>query len=131
MQKIPDYTNLKMTMDGIKEFFKDSNVKISKEDSAKINTIFQECDTKNAKGEKKPDGELTGQERIDFLDKIKSELYKFYQIMIDLFTVIEVKEELEEDKKRCLQQFQEADKEQERIKMNEKIENSFTSYDAD
>ena len=69
---IPDYSDLKMNMSGLNRFFNDQGIKISSEESSKLNTIFNECDTENAKGEKKQDGELTGQERSKFLARIKS-----------------------------------------------------------
>ena len=53
---VADYSNLKMNLDGINTFFKDNGVQISAQDSAKLNSIFKECDTINAKGEQKPDG---------------------------------------------------------------------------
>ena len=56
---IPDYSDLKMNMSGLNRFFNDQGIKISSEESSKLNTIFNECDTENAKGEKKQDGELT------------------------------------------------------------------------
>lgn len=67
---IPDYSDLKMNMSGLNRFFNDQGIKISSEESSKLNTIFNECDTENAKGEKKQDGELTGQERSKFLQEL-------------------------------------------------------------
>ena len=58
---IPDYTNLKMNLEGLNTFFQDNGVKISAEDREKINSIFKECDIAGANNEQKADGELTGQ----------------------------------------------------------------------
>lgn len=51
---IPDYSDLKMNLSGLNRFFNDQGIKISSEESSKLNTIFNECDTENAKGEKSP-----------------------------------------------------------------------------
>lgn len=97
MAQIPDYSDLKMNMSGLNRFFNDQDVKISSEENAKLNSIFKECDTENAKGENKPDGELTGNERNKFLDRIKTALPKLYQKVVDFYTVVDVIEGIQED----------------------------------
>lgn len=92
---IPDYSDLKMNMSGLNRFFNDQGIKISSEESSKLNTIFNECDTENAKGEKKQDGELTGQERSKFLARIKSAAPKLYQKVVDFYTAVDVAEDLQ------------------------------------
>lgn len=94
---IPDYSNIKFDMKSINTFFKDQGVNIAAGDSAKLNTIFKECDTegaKNEKGEKTGDGVLNGQERATFLDKIKNACPQIYDKVIDFFTVVDVTEDL-------------------------------------
>lgn len=95
---VADYSNLKMNLDGINTFFKDNGVQISAQDSAKLNSIFKECDTINAKGEQKPDGELTGEERTSFLNKVKSLCPNLYQKIVDFYTAVDVVEGLKEEK---------------------------------
>ena len=97
---IPDYSDLKMNMSGLNRFFNDQGIKISSEESSKLNTIFNECDTENAKGEKKQDGELTGQERSKFLARIKSAAPKLYQKVVDFYTAVDVAEDLQKLKKK-------------------------------
>ncbi len=93
-----DYGDLKMNLEGMNKFFRDNGVKLNSKDTAKINTIFSECDVENTNGEEKPDGELTGQERTNFLDKIKTACPKLYQKVVDFYTAVEVVEDLRENK---------------------------------
>ena len=93
---IPDYSNLKMNLEGINTFFKDNGVNISAKDRDMLNSIFKECDTTNANGENKADGELTGKEREGFLQKIKSLCPNIYQKVEDFYTVVDVVEGLRE-----------------------------------
>ena len=99
---IPDYSNIKFDMKSINTFFKDQGVNVAAGDSAKLNTIFKECDTegaKNEKGEKIGDGVLNGQERTTFLDKIKSTCPQIYDKIVDFFTIVDVTEDLAAAKK--------------------------------
>ena len=89
-----------MNMSGLNRFFNDQGIKISSEESSKLNTIFNECDTENAKGEKKQDGELTGQERSKFLARIKSAAPKLYQKVVDFYTAVDVAETCKKLKKK-------------------------------
>lgn len=94
MSQIPDYGNLKMNMEGFTRFLKDSGVELNETQRANINSIFKECDTENAKGEKGPDGELTGKERMTFLDKVKAQCSELYQRATDFYNVVDVVEGL-------------------------------------
>ena len=94
MTQIPDYGNLKMNMEGFTRFLKDSGVELNATQRENINSIFKECDTENAKGEKRADGELTGKERMTFLDKVKAQCAELYQQATDFFTVVDVVEGL-------------------------------------
>ena len=67
---------------------------INNTDANKLNTIFQECNIANEKGEK--DDVLTGKERINFLKKVKENLSHLYQKVVDFHTTVEVSEELEQ-----------------------------------
>ena len=94
---IPDYSNIKFDMKSMNTFFKDQGVNVAAGDSAKLNTIFKECDTegaKNAKGEKMGDGVLNGQERATFLDKIKNACPQLYDKIVDFFTTVETTEDI-------------------------------------
>ena len=93
---VRDFGNIKMNMEGLNRFFQDNGVKISGEDSAKINSIFKECDTESTKGEQKADGELNGQERMNFLNKIKSACPNLYQKVVDFYTAVDVVENLKD-----------------------------------
>ena len=95
---VADYSNLKMNLDGINTFFKDNGVQISAQDSAKLNSIFKECDTISKKKKKKPDGELTGEERTNFLNKVKSICPNLYQRVVDFYTAVDVVEGLKDEK---------------------------------
>lgn len=46
---IPDYSNIKFDMKSMNTFFKDQGVNVAAGDTAKLNTIFKECDTEGAK----------------------------------------------------------------------------------
>ena len=94
---IPDYSNIKFDMKSMNTFFKDQGVNVAAGDSAKLNTIFKECDTegaKNAKGEKMGDGVLNGQERATFLSKIKNACPQLYDKIVDFFTTVEIIEDI-------------------------------------
>lgn len=107
---IPDYSNLKMNLEGLNTFFKDNGVKVSSSDSAKINTIFKECDTENEQGEKKPDGILTTKERTNFLSRIKTLCPDIYQKVVDFVVTVEVKEELEKNQQETIDKKQQVSK---------------------
>lgn len=94
---VNDYSNLKMNMNGMKTFFKDNNVKISSEEQEKLNCIFKDCDKLNTKGENKPDGELTGEERTSFLNKVKKLCPNIYQRVVDFYTAVDVVESLKNE----------------------------------
>ena len=100
---VQDFSNIKMNVEGFNQFLQANNVKISREESIKINTIFHECDTENTKGDKKPDGELTGQERMNFLDKIKSACPNLYQKVVDFYTAVDVAEDLEQSRQEAIE----------------------------
>lgn len=88
-----DFSNVNMTLTSINAYLKDNGVEVSAEDSAKLNSIFKESDTENAKGEKKADGELSRKERSVFLDKIRSALPKLFREIADFATIMDQKED--------------------------------------
>jgi len=87
--------NISANLEGLKAYFKSSDIKLSADDESKINTIFAECDTENEKGEKGADGILNRSERNTFLDKIKSVLPKLLQQVTDFVKIIDSKENAE------------------------------------
>ena len=97
---------------------------ISSEESSKLNTIFNECDTENAKGEKKPDGELTGQERSKFLARIKSAAPKLYQKVVDFYTAVDVAEDLQKTQEETKKDLEKTQNEN----TGEKIKNSMKQF---
>lgn len=83
-KQMTDYSNFKLNMAHMNAFIENEGGKISDEDSAKLNTIFKECDTEGAqndKGENIGDGVLNMKEFVNFLSKVKSScpniFYKF------------------------------------------------------
>lgn len=108
-----DFGNIKMNLDGIHAFLKDSNFKLTNEETDKINSIFNECDTTNAQGENKADGELTGAERDNFMNRIQSYSKFLYDKVVDYYTLVDVAEGLKEEKA-----IKEAAQNQETLKMN-------------
>lgn len=125
---IPDYRDLKMNMSGLNKFFNDQGIKISSEESSKLNTIFNECDTENAKGEKKPDGELTGQERSKFLARIKSAAPKLYQKVVDFYTAVDVAEDLQKTQEETKKDLEKTQNESKAENTGEKIKNSMKQF---
>ena len=92
---VQDFNNINFSINGMQSFFKEQGVEINSSDSKKLESIFNECDTTNEKGEKKPDGVLTGNERTSFMDKVKSACPNIYQKVVDFLTAIDLKEDLE------------------------------------
>lgn len=110
---IPDYSNIKFDMNSMNTFFKDQGVNVAAGDTAKLNTIFKECDTegaKNAKGDNIGDGVLNGKERTTFLDKIKSACPQLYDKIVDFFTVVETTEDIAAMKEETYQRLKDSQK---------------------
>lgn len=101
-----DFNNVNMTLTSINAYLKDNGVEVSAEDSAKLNSIFKESDTENAKGEKKADGELSRKERSVFLDKVQSALPKLFQKLVDFSIIVNSKEDAEKQRKETIKQLQ-------------------------
>ena len=83
-KQMNEISNFKLDMTSMNAFIEKEAGKISDEDSAKLNTIFKECDTEGAqndKGENIGDGVLNMKEFVNFLGKVKSScpniFYKF------------------------------------------------------
>ena len=51
---IPDYRDLKMNMSGLNRFFNDQGIKISSEESSKLNTILMSVIPKMQRVKKSP-----------------------------------------------------------------------------
>ena len=97
-----DYSNIKTDMTSLNAYFRDKGVKVTAEDTAKLNTIFQECDTEGAKnenGENIGDGVLKGEERVNFLSKIKTACPKLFNKIVEFFKEVEITEFNETNKK--------------------------------
>lgn len=97
---VSDFNNVKMNLSSINKCLKEQGVKISAEESAKLNTIFNESDVADAQGKK--DEVLVGKERTNFLEKVKTALPKLYQKIVDVIVEIEIKEDLEKQQKESL-----------------------------
>lgn len=105
---IPDYSNIKFDISSMNSYFKDQGVNVAAGDTAKLNTIFKECDTegaKNEKGENIGDGVLRGQERATFLNKIKSACPQIYDKVVDFFTAVETTEDIAATKEETYQRL--------------------------
>ena len=121
---IPDYSNIKFDMSSMNTFFKDQGVNVAAGDTAKLNTIFKECDTegaKNAKGEKKGDGVLNGQERTTFLSKIKSACPQLYDKIVDFFTAVETTEDIAAMKEEAYQRLKNEQKANDKARVESNI----------
>lgn len=121
---IPDYSNIKFDMKSMNTFFKDQGVNVAAGDSAKLNTIFKECDTegaKNAKGEKMGDGVLNGQERATFLDKIKNACPQLYDKIVDFFTTVETTEDIAAMKEETYQRLKNEQKANDKVRVESNI----------
>ena len=46
---IPDYSNIKFDIRSMNSFFKNQGVNVAANDTAKLNTIYKECDTEGDK----------------------------------------------------------------------------------
>lgn len=108
---VQDFSNVKMTLSSINAYLKNNGIEVSAEESAKLNTIFKESDTENAKGEKKPDGELSIKERDTFIDKIETALPRLFQKLVDFSIIMDIKDEEEAQKKENLKQLEQEQKE--------------------
>ena len=121
---IPDYSNIKFDIRSMNSFFKDQGVNVAANDTAKLNTIFQECDTegaKNEKGENIGDGVLKGQERTTFLNKIKSACPQIYDKVVDFFTAVEITEDIAATKEETYQRLKNAQKENDKAQVESNI----------
>lgn len=129
---IPDYSNIKFDMSSMNTFFKDQGVNIAAGDTAKLNTIFKECDTegaKNTKGDNIGDGVLNGKERTTFLNKIKSACPQLYDKIVDFFTAVETTEDIAATDKETRQKLTDAQKANDKARTEEKIKNT-GNYEA-
>lgn len=121
---IPDYSNIKFDMKSMNTFFKDQGVNVAAGDTAKLNTIFKECDTegaKNEKGEKTGDGVLNGQERATFLDKIKNACPQLYDKIVDFFTAVETTEDIAAMKEEAYQRLKNEQKANDKARVESNI----------
>ena len=121
---IPDYSNIKFDIRSMNSFFKDQGVNVAANDTAKLNTIFKECDTegaKNEKGENIGDGVLKGQERTTFLNKIKSACPQIYDKVVDFFTAVEITEDIAATKEKTYQRLKNAQKENDNAQVESNI----------
>ncbi len=121
---IPDYSNIKFDIRSMNSFFKDQGVNVAANDTAKLNTIFKECDTegaKNEKGENIGDGVLKGQERTTFLNKIKSACPQIYDKVVDFFTAVEITEDIAATKEETYQRLKNAQKENDNAQVESNI----------
>lgn len=95
---IPDYSGMKVNMQGLNQFFQDGNVQMSTKDSKIIASIFKECDTKgktDQNGKQIGDGQLKGQERTKFLGMLKKMIPpKLYNEVENFLTTVEVTEDI-------------------------------------
>ena len=95
---IPDYSGMKVNMQGLNQFFQDGNVQMSTRDSKIIASIFKECDTEgktDQNGKQIGDGQLKGQERTKFLGMLKKMIPpKLYNEVENFLTTVEVTEDI-------------------------------------
>ena len=88
-KQMTEISNFKLNMAHMNAFIENEGGKISDEDSAKLNTIFKECDTEGAqndKGENIGDGVLNMKEFVNFLNKVKSSCPNIFNKFVAFLT---------------------------------------------
>ena len=93
---IQEFSNLKANLSSMNKFFAENDVKLSDTEKAQIKSIFNEANTQK-ETDKTIEEQLTGEERIGFLDKIKTTLPNIYNKIVDFFVAVEVTEDLEKN----------------------------------
>ena len=69
--------NVQFNLESLKSYLKTNNIQISQEETEKINSIFDECDTINERGENIADGKLTNDEVPKFIKLVSEKLSGF------------------------------------------------------
>ena len=93
---IQEFSNLKANLTSMNKFFAENDIKLSDTEKAQIKSIFNEANTQK-ETDKTIEEQLTGEERIGFLDKIKTALPNIYNRIVDFFVAVEVTEDLEQN----------------------------------
>ena len=93
---IQEFSNLKANLSSMNKFFTENDIKLSDTEKAQIKSIFNEANTQK-ETDKTIEEQLTGEERIGFLDKIKTALPNIYNRIVDFFVAVEVTEDLEQN----------------------------------
>lgn len=93
---IQEFSNLKANLTSMNKFFAENDIKLSDTEKAQIKSIFNEANTQK-ETDKTIEEQLTGEERIGFLDKIKTTLPNIYNRIVDFFVAVEVTEDLEQN----------------------------------
>ena len=93
---IQEFSNLKANLSSMNKFFAENDIKLSDTEKAQIKSIFNEANTQK-ETDKTIEEQLTGEERIGFLDKIKTALPNIYNRIVDFFVAVEVTEDLEQN----------------------------------
>ena len=93
---IQEFSNLKANLTSMNKFFAENDIKLSDTEKAQIKSIFNEVNTQK-ETDKTIEEQLTGEERIGFLDKIKTALPNIYNRIVDFFVAVEVTEDLEQN----------------------------------
>jgi len=94
MNQIPDYSDIKFSVKDMQRFLKDGNINIGQKDLEKLNTIFKNYDKVNAKGEKKPDGELgINENREGFKEELEKRMPGLADKLVEFFIILDIVEE--------------------------------------
>ena len=92
--KIPDYSDIKFTVNDMQRFLKDGNINLEKKELDKLNTIFKNYDKINDKGEQKPDGELgLNEDREGFQNELKKSMPGVFDKLVEFFIILDIVEE--------------------------------------
>jgi len=91
---IQEFSNLKANLSSMNKFFAENNIKLSDSEKAQIKSIFDQANTQK-ETDKNIEEQLTGNERVGFLEKIKTTLPNIYNKIVDFFVAVEVTEDLE------------------------------------
>lgn len=109
---VQDFNYSNMSLNSINDFLAKSDIKVSACEAEKLNSIFKECDTENAQGEKKPDGELSEKERATFLSKIKKSLPELFEKLCDFSIMMDIVDDEKKTKEATLKELEKAQKEE-------------------
>ncbi len=119
----PDYSNLKVNLSSMNQFFNENGVKLSDAEKAQIKSIFDSSNTQT-ESDKNVEEQLTGNERVSFLKAVKNALPNIYNKIVDFMMAAEHSEYMEKAREDAMKEVEKFHQEQERDRIQNDIENS-------